>query len=146
MHSASVNDPWAVRTAPENFARLDEIRGTIALLADPRRLPAGEATGEDAVREKIARLPVVVWLSFGVHGDESSSTEAAMKVVWTLVSAEDEATARLLRDAIVLVDPCLNPDGRERYVSWFNSVAGPKGNPDPQAAEHRPPWPGGATA
>lgn len=130
-------------SSAENIARLDAIRSEVALLADPRRLPPGEAEDEERVRARIEKLPVVVWLSFGVHGDESSSTEAALKLVHRLLAATDEETKRLLADALVIVDPCLNPDGRERYVSWFNSVAGPRGNPDPQAAEHAQPWPGG---
>jgi len=132
-----------VVSSEENVARLREIREGIALLADPRRLPPGEATDESLVLRRIESLPVVVWLSFGVHGDESSSTEAAMMLLRRLLTATDEETGRFLRETVVVVDPCLNPDGRERYVSWFNTVVGAVPNPDPQSREHRQPWPGG---
>jgi hypothetical protein len=41
------------------------------------------------------------------------------------------------------VDPVANPDGRDRYVNWFRTVVGARPDPDPQAREHREPWPGG---
>ena len=41
------------------------------------------------------------------------------------------------------MDPCLIPDGRDRYVNWFTSVAGKNFNPQRVAREHREPWPGG---
>lgn len=94
---------------------------------------------------KLAKQPVIVWLSYNVHGNEASSTETAMKVLYTLAEAKDERIKQWLKNTVVIIDPCLNPDGRERYVNYFNSVVGTKPNPDPSAREHQEPWPAGRT-
>ncbi len=125
-------------SAPKNIARLEAIRKERLRLADPEALSSDE-------RERLVRdLPVVVWLAYGVHGNESSSAEAAMATAWVLASAGGDVAA-LLEEAIVLIDPLCNPDGRERYVHSFEQRTGSRPNPDPAAAEHFEPWPGGRT-
>ena len=86
--------------------------------------------------------PVLVWLSYNVHGNEASSTEASMLTAFELLRAGTPAAA-WLKNTVVLIDPCLNPDGRERYVNWYQSVVGSRFNPLPRAREHQEPWPGG---
>ena len=81
----------------------------------------------------------IVWLSYNVHGNEASSTEAAMGTLYKLVTEKKS----LLENTLVIIDPCLNPDGRDRYVNWFNQVASSPYNADQNAKEHREPWPGG---
>ncbi len=125
-------------TSKANQERLGELKARMARLADPRRLKPGE-TPESLIED----LPVFVWLSYNVHGNETSSTEAAMKTLWELASKDDETTNKLLDQAVVIIDPCVNPDGRDRYVNWFNSVVGRQGDPNPQSFEHDEPWPGG---
>ena len=45
---------------------------------------------------------------------------------------------------MVLIDPLENPDGRERYIQWFDRTRGVRANADPDAFEHHDePWPGG---
>jgi hypothetical protein len=123
-------------SSPGNLARLDEIRRERALLADPSRL-------DRAAREELAaRLPAVVWLAYGVHGDEASSPEAAMAAAYLLAAARGPLAAALER-VVVLVDPVSNPDGRERWVADFEARRGAVPDADPAAAEHHPPWPGG---
>jgi Zinc carboxypeptidase len=126
----------AAVTSPENLARLDEIRTQRLRLADPEALSRGE-------RERLVkRLPAVVWLAYGVHGDEASSSEAAMAVAYTLAAAQGE-TAGLLADTVVLIDPLCNPDGRERYLHGYEQRQGMAPNVHRVAAEHFQPWPGG---
>jgi hypothetical protein len=120
-------------SSPANLARLDSLRA--------RNLAALDGVAADPAAER----PIFVWLSFGVHGDEASSTEAALELVYRLAASRAPAVADWLEQAVVIVDPLLNPDGHERYVGWFRSVAGPVPDPDPGAREHRPPWPGGRT-
>ena len=81
----------------------------------------------------------VVWLSYNVHGNEASSTEAAMRTAYELVSNRHD----LLEDLIIIMDPNLNPDGRDRYVNWYNQVKSTPYNSSQVAAEHHEPWPGG---
>lgn len=87
--------------------------------------------------------PAFVWLSYGVHGNESSSTEAAMAAAYVLLAAETEAWNGVLERVVVLLDPLTNPDGRERYVHHYKSRSGRSPDPYREAAEHREPWPSG---
>jgi Zinc carboxypeptidase len=123
-------------SSPENLERLDEIRRDHLRLSDPGSLPGGE-------RERLTRtLPLLVWLAYGVHGNEASSSEAAMAAVYVLAAGRGDVED-LLRSTVVLVDPLANPDGRERYISGFGQRVGDAPNPHRSAAEHWEPWPGG---
>lgn len=115
----------------DNIKRLDEIRHNNLRIA-------GMETG--AITPS---APVITWLSYNVHGNEPSSSEAAM---WTLYDLADPSNAKAkewLRNTVVVIDPCLNPDGRERYVNFYNSVRGLIPNANPSSREHIEPWPGG---
>jgi hypothetical protein len=120
---------------PENLQRLEAIRLNNLRLANASKDRA--APVEDGT--------VIVWLSYNVHGNEPSSSEAAMKTLYALVNPGNAQTKEWLKNIVVIIDPCLNPDGRDRYVNWFTSVAGKKANADPQSREHSEPWPGGRT-
>jgi hypothetical protein len=120
-------------SSPENIRRLEEIRMNNLRLAGLSR--DRMAPSED--------MPVIVWLSYNVHGNEASSMEAVMKTVHTLLSGQDPRTAGWLEKAVIVIDPCINPDGRDRYANWYNSVATLQGDPDQNTREHREPWPGG---
>jgi len=79
----------------------------------------------------------IVWLSYNVHGNESAGTEAAMQTAYELITQKQE----WLKNTVVILDPCINPDGRDRYVNWYNQVN--TGNVLYDAAEHNEPWPSG---
>ncbi len=123
-------------SSPENIAHLGEIRARHLRLADPRGLAPEER------QRLVEETPVVVWLAYGVHGNESSSSEAAMAAAYALAAGEGEWPARL-EHTVVLIDPLVNPDGRERYVTAYEQRRGANPNADPDAAEHWEPWPGG---
>lgn len=89
--------------------------------------------------------PAIIWLSYNVHGNETSSSEAAMLTAYELVNPANTKTKEWLKNTVIVIDPCMNPDGRDRYVNWFNSISGKQFNPQLVAREHREPWPGGRT-
>jgi len=126
-------------SAPENLARLEEIRAATAKLADPRTTTPQEA------QALAASTPATVWLSYNVHGNEAVSSEAALQVAYELAASQDARVLDWLQHAVILLDPLLNPDGRERYVQFFRSTLGKNPNPDRFAAEHQERWPGGRT-
>lgn len=97
----------------------------------------------EKVQGKGGRPPAIIWLSYNVHGNEASATEAALKMMYKLVEAKKPDIQQWLKNTVVIIDPCLNPDGRERYINYFNSVAGKRPNPNPMAREHFEPWPAG---
>ncbi|MFL5538834.1 MAG: M14 family zinc carboxypeptidase [Longimicrobiaceae bacterium] len=120
---------------PDVMARLDQVLAANAELGRPE-------TSAQRAAQVAAENPAVVYFSYGVHGNESSSSEAAMWTAWDLARGAPEVRG-VLDALVVVIDPTVNPDGRDRYVSWFRSVRGARPNPDPQAREHREPWPGG---
>ena len=83
----------------------------------------------------------IVWLSYNVHGNESVSTEASMKTAFELLTAKRD----YLENTLVIIDPCINPDGRDRYVNWYNQTKNNRIQPDPNSAEHFEPWHSGRT-
>ncbi len=128
-----------VVTAPENHARIEAIKAASRRLADPDALAEEE-------RERLLRdQPVVTSFSFNIHGNEASSTEAAMQLAYRLAAATDAETERLLRQSVVVMYPCVNPDGRDRYVYWYKSVRRAEVATFPHDLAHDAPWPGGRT-
>lgn len=81
----------------------------------------------------------IVWLSYNVHGNEASSTEASMLTLYDLVTNKKD----WLKNTVVIIDPCINPDGRDRYVNWYNQVQNSPYNSSQDSKEHHEPWPGG---
>jgi len=119
----------------DNIRNLEDIRKNNLRLSN-------NGTDKEAADEN---APAIVWLSYNVHGNEASSTEAAMMTLFALVDPADTKTKEWLKNTVVVIDPCINPDGRDRYVNWFNSVVGKNANPLLAAREHQEPWPGGRT-
>src|SRR5262245_41470363 len=124
--------------SPERIAQLDRVKADLRRLADPRGLSRDDA--DRLVRE----LPVVTWLMHGVHGNEISSSDAALAEAYHILAAQgDQDIQQVFRDSIVVIDPMQNPDGRARFV--VQNLMGRAANSDanPNAAEHDEPWPGG---
>lgn len=119
-------------SAPENMARLDEIKAQNGRLVDPRRTSVSEAA---AIAQN---NPAIAWMAYTIHGNESSSFEAFMQVVYQLAASNEPATLDILKNTVVLVLAGENPDGHERFATWYNSVA--VGDPNRNAIEHREPW------
>ncbi|MET1053804.1 MAG: M14 metallopeptidase family protein [Pedobacter sp.] len=121
----------AVISSTANIERLEEIR-----TANLSLTKGGQQTN-------LSKQPAVLWMSYNVHGNEASSSETAMKTLYTLAEGSFGRTKEWLENTVVLIDPCLNPDGRERYINFYNSVVGAKPNANPAAREHNEPWPRG---
>ncbi len=124
-----------VITAPENHRNLEALRKRHLQLADP--------ASSRSVR--IDDLPAVAWMGYGVHGNEPSASNVTPLVAYHLAAGTGKEHERLLRETIILLDPCLNPDGFERFASWANDNRGVVANSDPQTREHNQPWPTGRT-
>lgn len=116
-------------SSKENLDNLEQIR-----LDNLKR--AGIENGSPSTR-----IPII-WLSYNVHGNESSSTEASMATIYELIKAGSDK-ASWLDKAVIAIDPCINPDGRDRYVNFFWQYGSQPYNPDPNAIEHNEVWPGG---
>ena len=115
-------------------------RRDLQRLADPRGLAPADA---DAI---LARAPVVTWLMHAVHGNEISSSDAALMEAYHLLAAQRRRRRR--RDP-ARVDRDHRPARRTRTAAPASSRPEPAGRggrrptPSRYAAEHDEPWPGG---
>jgi len=107
-----------VIASPENLKRIDAIRADLGKLADPRGLDSAEA------ERIVANSPAVAWLGYSIHGDETSGSDASLAVAYHFAAGTSADVTDLLKQVVVVVDPCLNPDGRERILSQFEQGAG----------------------
>lgn len=121
----------AIISHPDNLARIDEIQAAqLRSLVDPEAASTG---------------PVVVWMGYGVHGNESSAHEAAVMLLYYLAAGRGGPVEEMMRDLVVVIDPNMNPDGHDRFVDWVNGQRGLQATADSQDREHRSPWPSGRT-
>ena len=127
---------YAVITSTQNHARIEDIRANNLRLAD---------SSDEGALNLVEDQPLIHWMSYNVHGNEPSSTEAAMQVSYRLAAAQDAETQAMLDNLVVIIDPCLNPDGRDRYTYWYTSMHSTLLNTNPDDLEHSEPWPGGRT-
>ena len=122
----------------ERIAALDDVKAGLTRLAQPDGLSDADA---DAL---IADLPVVTALMHGVHGNEISSSGAAMAEAYHLLAAQGDPTVdMILNESLVLIDPVENPDGRARFVLQNTMARARWPNEATYSAEHDEPWPGG---
>src|ERR671911_488521 len=99
---------YAIVGRPGNVtpAGLARIRLAPRLLRDPRT-PAKLAA-------HLARTtPAILWVAGNVHGGEESGTDAALRTLYDLAGRDDCAAGRILDNAVVVILPTQNPDGRE---------------------------------
>ena len=113
---------------PENLKNIEDIRTTHLL-------------DSNSIIGTRKNDKVIVWLSYGVHGNESSSTEASMETAYALITKHQS----WLEDTIVILDPCINPDGRDRYVNFFNQSKSKPYDTNRFTREHEEPWHSGRT-
>lgn len=107
-------------SSAENLANLENIR--------QEHLNNMEGTGNPS--------KAIVWLSYNVHGNESVSTEASMKTIYELLTKK----SAYLENTVVIMDPCINPDGRDRYSNWYNQYKNTPYQVDPNSKEHHEGW------
>jgi len=121
----------------DTIAGLDAFKDAHAKLMDPR----GRAAGDDAAASDPAKA--VAWMAYGIHGDELSSTDAAAALLYGLAAGEGESARKIRRELVVLIDPCENPDGRDRYLAQIRSFAHAAATTDTEDLSHTAIWPWG---
>src|SRR5215216_3310305 len=99
---------YAVVGRPERVtsAGLDAVRASAAKLMDPR-------TTATQAAQIAAADPAILWIAGNVHGGEESGTDASLRVLYELADRSDCAAQRILDQAVVVILPTQNPDGRE---------------------------------
>ena len=122
---------YLIFTAPENHDHLELLRKT--------HLEAAFNGKKDD------KNPLVFNLGYGVHGNESSASNSSLLTMYYLAAAESPEIDKLMKESIILVDPCLNPDGFTRHSTWVNSNQGKNPVSDPNSRGFNEPWPGSRT-
>jgi hypothetical protein len=123
-----------VFSAPENLSNLERIRTNHVKLM---------TANESDAREMIEKDPIFLSLSYNIHGNETSTSEAALQVAYRLAAATDVSTITLLQNSVIQLYVCINPDGRERYIQWYNSVKRKQLATSKNDLEHYEPSPNG---
>ncbi len=122
-------------SSPENQKVMKRLQAAHAQLSDPNK----------SSELDVSNLPVVVYQGYSVHGNESSGSNAAVVLAYYLAAAQGPAVDSLLNETIVLLDPCLNPDGLNRFASWVNTHRSKTPSGDGNTREHNEAWPRGRT-
>lgn len=126
-------------SSPENLAKLDEIEDKISQLADPQK------TNSAAAKRIIDELPATAWMAYSIHGNETSGADAALTAIYHLAASQDPAVLEMLNNMVVVIDPLMNPDGRDRFAKSLEQYRGTAPNVDDQSLLHRGDWPSGRT-
>ncbi|MFT6797204.1 MAG: hypothetical protein ACJART_002355 [Maribacter sp.] len=121
-------------TAPENGNNLEQLQEAHLAFTDPSK----SVSNYDEV-------PIFINLAYNVHGNEPSSSEAALLSAYTFAASENPEILSYLKNSVIFIDPTINPDGRDRHSQWANTYQGTPEVADPQDAEHNEYWPGGRT-
>lgn len=121
-------------STPENLRNLDQIKSQHLRFVDPNDTPTN-----------YNEVPIFVQLGYNVHGNEPSSSEAAMLTAYTLVASNGSEVMNYLNNAVIFIDPTINPDGRDRHTQWANQYKADPLVSDGNDAEHNEMWPRGRT-
>ena len=139
-----LSDRVMVKSIGETFEQREQIQVIFTSAANHNRIEeirkshlAGQLTGATE------NVPLVIHLGYNVHGNEPSSSEAAMLTAYYLTAAEDPEALKWLNEMVILMDPVINPDGRDRHTHWANMHKAEPPVADPMDREHNEIWPGG---
>lgn len=121
-------------TSPENLSNLDNLKEQHLAFTDPSKSVTN-----------YGEVPIFINLAYNVHGNEPSSSEAALLTAYTFAASNSPEILNYLNNSVIMIDPTINPDGRDRHTQWANSYQGTPNVADPQDAEHNEYWPGGRT-
>ena len=121
-------------TSPENLSNLDDLKQQHLAFTDPSKNVSNYGD-----------VPIFINLAYNVHGNEPSSSEAALLTAYTFAASNSPEILKYMNDAVIMIDPTINPDGRDRHTQWANMYQGTPNVTDPQDAEHNEYWPGGRT-
>ena len=120
-------------TSEENHEQLEQLKKLHYNFSEP---------GQNS---RVENIPLVAALNYGVHGNESSATNSSVLTAYHLAAAEGTEIENLLKNTIILVDPCLNPDGFTRHSTWANMHQSKTDVTAGDSRQFHEVWPGGRT-
>lgn len=90
-------------------------------------------------------MPLILYQGYSIHGNEPSGVNASVLVAYYLAAGQSAEVMATLQNCFILLDPCYNPDGVQRFSTWANSHKGMNLITDPATREYNEMWPGGRT-
>ena len=120
-------------SSPDNLKNLEKIKENHIKITNGKKI------------SEFTNMPAVVYQGFSVHGNEASASNAALLGIYYLAASNESETLEILNNTVILYDPCLNPDGLQRFANWVNSNKNLIPNPDNNDREFSEVWPGGRT-
>ena len=120
-------------SSPDNLKNLEKIKENHIKITNGIKI------------NEFKNMPAVVYQGFSVHGNEASASNAALLGIYYLAASNESETLEILNNTVILYDPCLNPDGLQRFANWVNSNKNLIPNPDNNDREFSEVWPGGRT-
>jgi len=126
-------------SSPKNLAQMDAILAKLDALSDPRKTSDAQAS------QIIDELPAIAWMAYSIHGNETSGSDAALTSIYHYAASDDPEVKQMLEDMIIVIDPMMNPDGRDRFAKSLEQYRGTAPNVDDQSLLHRGDWPYGRT-
>ncbi|MBD3377930.1 zinc carboxypeptidase [candidate division KSB1 bacterium] len=120
-------------SSAKNIARIDAIQELHLNLTNPRFSDELD----------LEQMQAVVFMGYSVHGNEASGSHASVMLAYHLVAGMGPEHQEHLDNLVVIIDPCLNPDGFDRFVQWVNQYQGKVTIADRYHKEHNEAWPGG---
>lgn len=124
-----------VFTSPENHKNLETLRAEHLKLCNP----------DQSQGISVDDMPVFLNLGYGVHGNEASATNSSLLITYYLAAAQGPEIENLLEHTVILIDPCINPDGLVRHSTWANMHKSKNLVTDPNNRGFNEDWPGGRT-
>ncbi|MCF8237434.1 MAG: zinc carboxypeptidase [Saprospiraceae bacterium] len=119
-------------SSPNNLGQLETIRLDHLARISGRTTTSGNA-------------PVILYQGFSIHGDEASGANAAMLYLYYLAACRDPDLIAMLEKSVVLLDPCFNPDGTQRFSTWANMHQGTPHSVQSADRQHHQQWPSART-
>ena len=105
-------------SAPQNLQRLEEYKGIVTRLSDPR------STSPEEAKSLIARGKTVVMITFNIHSTEIASSQTAAAFAYRMASSSDPDVMTTLENVILLLVPSQTPDGEQLVVDWYKKTLG----------------------
>ena len=126
-------------SSEDNITKLDEIKKDVLMLSDAR------ITKDSKAKKLIESLPAIAWMAYSIHGNETSGADAALGLIYHLIASNDPEIENMLASMVIIVDPMMNPDGRDRFTKSLEQYRGTAPNYDDQSLIHTGDWPYGRT-
>jgi hypothetical protein len=107
----------AIISGEENLRNLARYREIARALAMGRVGPA-------EVRTLAREGRAILLVDHAIHGTEPASGDSSLLLAHRLVTGDDDDVRAIRENAIVLLTPCINPDGRDRFLAWYRKNVG----------------------